>query len=303
MCHPFREWMTHYTSPCQLREWVTHRPPVNCCHRHRSFRIINVPVDEEFGSSRYNNQRSIYNRDTYIVGLLAIWNEKVKLNTTVTNKILTLPNLISFFRLLLVPIFAVLLVKYENNVAAFVLFLVAASTDFLDGVIARATGQVSRLGQQLDPFVDRILILTAVILVFVMGRVPAWILVALMARDALMLLMMIRLRRAGRESFKVVFVGKAATALNMAGFCSLILLWPEVGGLGLVDIGFLPGWGESSAYLGTWLLYIGTILAWVAGIYYFWRVSRAGTSASTAESSTEESAAHTLQPGQVFKKE
>ncbi|MCL2807737.1 MAG: VanW family protein [Coriobacteriia bacterium] len=196
------------------------------------------------------------------------------MKTIVSNRILTLPNLISFIRLLLVPIFAVLLVGYENNIAAFIIFLVAVSTDFLDGAVARATGQITQLGQQLDPLVDRVLILTAVILVFILGRVPLWILVLLIARDMCMLVMLIRLQAAGEPRPKVVMVGKMATALNMAGFCSLILFWPELGGLGIIDAGFLPGWGSSPALLGIWLLYLGTILAWAAGIYYMLNARR-----------------------------
>ncbi|MDR2036259.1 MAG: VanW family protein [Coriobacteriales bacterium] len=193
------------------------------------------------------------------------------MTTAVSNKIFTLPNLISFTRLLLVPVFAVLFVGYHSDIAAFILFLVAITTDFVDGAVARATNQVSRLGQQLDPLVDRVLILTAVILVFIVGRVPVWILVLLVARDACMLVLLFRLRAVGQINFKVAFIGKLATACNMVGFCFLILNWPELAGLGVIDAGFLPGWGSKPAPLGIWFLYAGVILAWIAGIYYILR--------------------------------
>ncbi|MDR1357822.1 MAG: VanW family protein [Coriobacteriales bacterium] len=193
------------------------------------------------------------------------------MNTEVTNRILTLPNLISLIRLLLVPVFAVMLVGYHNNIAAFVIFLIAASTDFLDGAVARGTGQVSKLGQQLDPLVDRVLILTTVIAVFVVGRVPLWVLLLIVARDLSMLVLLGQLRAAGRPRFKVAFIGKAATAIIMAGFCMLILAWPEVGGLGIIDSSAFPGWGSSVAPLGIWFVYTGTALAWITGIYYMVR--------------------------------
>ncbi len=193
------------------------------------------------------------------------------MSTEITNRILTLPNLISLIRLLLVPVFAVTLVVYQNNIAAFVLFLVAASTDFLDGAIARSMGQVSRLGQQLDPLVDRILILTGVIAVYIVGRVPLWILLLIFARDLSMLVLLAQLRATGQPKFEVAYIGKAATAIIMAGFCLLILNWPEVGGLGLIDSAYLPGWGSTPAPLGMWLVYCGVVLAWAAGIYYMIR--------------------------------
>lgn len=194
------------------------------------------------------------------------------MSTEATNRILTLPNIISVIRLLLVPIFAIMLVVYENNVAAFILFLVAASTDFLDGAIARATSQVTRLGQQLDPLVDRVLILTAVILIYLVGRTPLWVLLLIVARDLSMLVLIWQLRSEGMPKLRVAFVGKAATAVIMAGFCLLILNWPEVPGLGLIiDSKMLPGWGSAPAPLGIWLVYVGVGLAWAAGIYYMLR--------------------------------
>ena len=195
------------------------------------------------------------------------------MSTEVSNKIATLPNLISFIRLLLVPVFGVLLVMYENNAAAFIVFLIAAATDFVDGAVARATGQVSRFGQRLDPLVDRVLILTAIVLVFIVGRVPFWVLLLIVARDISMLVLIGQLRKAGQQEFKVVFIGKAATAVIMAGFCMLILGWPEVSGLGLFNSDVFPGWGDASASLGIWFLYLGVVLAWAAGIFYMLQAS------------------------------
>ena len=213
------------------------------------------------------------------------------MNTTVTNRVLTLPNLISIIRLLLVPFIAVSLVVYENNVAAFVLFLIAVLSDFVDGAVARSTGQVSRLGQQLDPIVDRVLIITAVIVVFIIGRVPLWIVILLVARDVVMFVFLARLGTDDRQLFKVAFIGKVATAVNMVGFCSLILNWPLIGGLGIIEAGFLPGWGASSAPLGIWFLYLGVILAWAAGIHYLLRTRNAGSRyAGGRQASTRQSA-------------
>ena len=71
----------------------------------------------------------------------------------VSNKIFTLPNLLSFIRFCMIPAFLVLLLNGYNLIAT-ILFAVAASTDWIDGQVARRTNSVSKLGQLLDPFVD-----------------------------------------------------------------------------------------------------------------------------------------------------
>ncbi|MDR2109483.1 MAG: VanW family protein [Coriobacteriales bacterium] len=191
-----------------------------------------------------------------------------------TDRILTIPNLITLLRLLLVPLAFVLLVEHQNNVAAFLVYGVAATTDFLDGLVARSTGQVSRLGQQLDPLVDRALILSAVIAVFIVGRVPLWLLVVLVGRDLVLLLLSIHMLRVYHRRFEVVFTGKVATALIMAGFSLLILNGPQLPGLGLFNTELLPGWGSEPASLGIWLLYVGCPCSLAAGAIYLYRGTR-----------------------------
>ena len=88
----------------------------------------------------------------------------------VSNKIFTLPNLISFIRLLMIPIFLVLLF-HDLNLAATLLFAIAASTDWVDGQVARRTNQVSRLGQLLDPAVDRLLMISGVLGLFLVAAI------------------------------------------------------------------------------------------------------------------------------------
>ena len=105
----------------------------------------------------------------------------------VSNKIFTLPNLISFIRLLMIPIFLVLLF-HDLNLAATLLFAIAASTDWVDGQVARRTNQVSRLGQLLDPAVDRLLMISGVLGLFLVGRLPLWIILFVVIRDLILLI-------------------------------------------------------------------------------------------------------------------
>jgi cardiolipin synthase len=190
---------------------------------------------------------------------------------TVTGKIFTIPNLLSLVRLILLPVFFVLLVQYENNVMAFLVILAASLTDLIDGPIARATHTVSRLGQWLDPFVDRVFIIVGIIAIYVAGRVPLWILLLLLGRDACMLVLTVYQKRRFNRNFKVIFLGKFTTALVMAGFCSLVLWWPILPSAHIIDISFLPGWGSVEAPLGVWLLYAGVIVSWITAAIYLYR--------------------------------
>ncbi|GHT77826.1 hypothetical protein FACS1894104_0060 [Actinomycetota bacterium] len=203
------------------------------------------------------------------------------MNQEVSNKVFTIPNMITLARLLLLPVYIVLLLHFHNDVAAFLVFMLAACTDFIDGLVARNLNQISKIGQQLDPLVDRLLIISAVIVVFIAGRVPLWLVIVLLARDATMLVLTFYMKSKFNRNFKVVFVGKAATVFVMAGFCGLILNLPQVSGLGLLNAGFLPAWGAESAPIGIWFLYIGAVLAWIAGAIYLYKGTRPETRQDT----------------------
>ena len=97
----------------------------------------------------------------------------------------SVPNTLTFLRILLVPILVVvLLTKFEGQeFYGLGLFLVAALTDFLDGFIARRWGLVTRLGKLLDPAADKILTSAAFISLVELGRAPAWIVVTIVARE------------------------------------------------------------------------------------------------------------------------
>ncbi|MDR1422529.1 MAG: CDP-alcohol phosphatidyltransferase family protein [Coriobacteriales bacterium] len=193
----------------------------------------------------------------------------------VTNKVFTIANLLSVARLLLLPVFFVLFVVYRLDALGFIVLLVAALTDLVDGYVARATHTVSRLGQQLDPFVDRVFIVVAVFAIFLVGRLPLWLLLALLVRDAAMLVLTVYQHFRLKRAFKVIFLGKVTTVLVMSGFCSLVLWWPLVPGAGVLEASFLPGLGDSSAPLGYGLLYLGAIVSWITAGIYLVRVIRA----------------------------
>lgn len=191
----------------------------------------------------------------------------------VSNRILTVANVITMVRLAMVPMAFILLVSGKNNVAAFIVFAVAASTDWVDGQIARRTDTVTVLGKELDPLVDRFLIAAGVVGLVVVGRLPVWLAVILVARDAVILSGSARMKLLGIPPIPVMFLGKVTTALLMTGFSGLILNWPEFGGLGLIESEALPGLGNDSASVWVWVVYAGSVLSVITGVKYF-RIGR-----------------------------
>jgi CDP-diacylglycerol--glycerol-3-phosphate 3-phosphatidyltransferase len=101
----------------------------------------------------------------------------------------TLPNAIGFTRLALVPLFLVLALSSDDGrtASATVLFSVAAGSDYLDGLVARLTGQYSRLGTLLDPLVDRLVIVSGVVVAWKFELLPRWGLAVLAVRELLVL--------------------------------------------------------------------------------------------------------------------
>lgn len=185
----------------------------------------------------------------------------------VTNRVFTLANAISFIRLLMVPAYLALLL-HGCDVLATVLFAAAALTDFVDGQVARRTHTVSKLGQLLDPAVDRILMITGVLGVFLVGRIPLWIIVVVLARDLLMLIGGGILLTKYKIRIPVIYPGKVATTLLFVGFAGLLLNWPLAAGLGWCDIAWLPGFTDQPVSWGIWFLYVGLILGVATTAYY-----------------------------------
>ncbi len=183
------------------------------------------------------------------------------------DKVFTVPNVISFIRLCMVPAFLVLLFNGQN-LAATVLFAVAASTDWVDGQIARRTHQVSRLGQLLDPAVDRILMISGVAGLFFVGRLPLWIIVVVLLRDGSLLLGGSYILKRYNVRVAVVYAGKVATTFLFVGFAGLLLDWPLLAGLGWCDWSWLPGFNGQAVSWGIWFVYAGLGLAVYTTCHY-----------------------------------
>ena len=193
--------------------------------------------------------------------------EEQRQEQEVSDKIFTVPNVISFIRLCCIPLFFVLLLT-GYDIPATVVFALAAGTDFLDGQIARRTNSVSKLGQLLDPTVDRLLMIFGVIGLLCVHRLPLWIVIVVIVRDLFLLLGGAYLLTAYRIRIPVIYPGKFATTFLFVGFVGLLLNWPILPGLGLVGATWLPGLNAASCSWGIWFVYAGLILSIGTAIYY-----------------------------------
>ena len=160
----------------------------------------------------------------------------------------TIPNAIGFARIALIPVFLVLGLQSDDGRDgwAFALFAFIAWTDYLDGMVARITGQYSRLGALLDPLTDRLLVLAGAIVAWEFDLLPHWALLVLAAREFLMLVLTQVALRRGMD-LKVNMLGRWA-------------VWPVMSALALSLI--VDSWVDDV------LLYIGLAMTLAATALY-----------------------------------
>lgn len=177
------------------------------------------------------------------------------------SRFFNIPNTITLLRILLIPVFILLLISPNpfKALAAAVVFTIASLTDWLDGYIARKSGQVTKLGILLDPIADKLLIAAALILLVDMDKIPSWIAVVIIGRE----LAVTGLRAIALSRGSVMPAETAGKVKMFSQILSIILL--------LID----------GKYLGINLFVIGSVSLWIAmvlslssGIRYFisfWR--------------------------------
>ena len=160
----------------------------------------------------------------------------------------TLPNAIGFARLALIPVFLALALSSQSGTDALpaVIFAVIAWSDYLDGIAARLTGQYSRFGMLLDPFVDRLLVVAGLAVCWHFELLPRWAIAVLVARELLLLAVgQVALRR----GFELT--------INWPG---RLAVWPTMSAIFFALVGL-----KTTAAI---LLYIGLALAWYAVVLY-----------------------------------
>ena len=169
---------------------------------------------------------------------------------TVSDRVLTLPNVLSALRLVGVPVFLWLLFTHQD-VWAFVVLALSGLTDYLDGKIARRFNLVSRVGQLLDPLADRLYVLTTLVALTIRDIIPLWLLIVLVGRDLFMGVVILLLKRVGQTGLPVHFVGKAAT-FNLLYAFPILLLSSVEGVIG--DVAQPLGWAFAWWGVGLYLL-------------------------------------------------
>jgi cardiolipin synthase len=160
----------------------------------------------------------------------------------------TIPNAIGFVRLALIPIFLVLALSSDGGTDALpaILFAVISWSDYFDGIAARITGQYSRFGALLDPFVDRLLVVSGLLVCWNFELLPRWAIAVLVARELFLLVFsQVGLRRG--LQLKINWPGRLA-------------VWPTMSAIFFALVGLTT--------LAEVLLYIGLVLAYVAVVLY-----------------------------------
>jgi len=173
-----------------------------------------------------------------------------------TDRILTVPNVITVARLSLLPVFLWLLFARDDRASAAWLLAALGTTDFLDGYIARHFDQVSDLGKVLDPVADRLLFFVGVGGILVDGSVPLWFAIAVLVREALVAGATLALAALGARRIDVTWFGKAATF-------DLMIAFP----LFLASESTL-GWADTAETLAYVFGIPGLVLAWYSAALY-----------------------------------
>lgn len=184
--------------------------------------------------------------------VLAAWRE-------IGQDSLNLPNLLTLTRILLIPVFVVLFATpdQDRSLMAAIVFVVAAVTDMLDGYLARKSGQVTKLGKLLDPIADKLLVLSALILLVNVDRVSALVAILIIARE--LGVTGIRAIAAGEGLIIAAeTTGKYKMALQVVAIVMLILEGTWLSALGNLHLA------------GTVTLYLSLLLGYVSGGQYVW---------------------------------
>ena len=186
-----------------------------------------------------------------------------------TSAVLTIPNVLSFARIATIPFLVWAVVHHGTERTGLLAFAVVASTDWVDGYVARRTGSVSALGKLLDPVADRLLIVSLLVALVVRGVFPTWAAALIAVRDVSLLVVgaVVLARRGVR--IDVRRIGKAASAALMLGVP--LVAWANLD-LWLADAARVIGWVAFA---------VGIVLSYVAAALYAADLRRALASTTT----------------------
>jgi len=165
----------------------------------------------------------------------------------------TLPNALSSLRIAAIPLFVVLIVDRDTTFSGVIVFAIVCATDWVDGVVARATGQVSELGAMLDPVADRLAIAAGLVALVARDAFPLWAAAAIVGRDLAVLVggiallprdIRIEVRRLGKVATFTLMIAIVTIAWGRLGYAladgMLALGWVAFA-VGVVE-SYVVGW-------------------------------------------------------------
>ena len=172
------------------------------------------------------------------------------------DRIFTIPNVISFVRLLMIPVFLYLLFGRDNRAGAAGLLAGLGATDWVDGYIARHFNQTSALGKILDPTADRLMLLVSVAAIIIDGAIPAVVAALVLFREAAVAIAALVLAAMGARRIDVTWYGKAGTFGLMFAIPFFLTAESTI------------GWRDTAEVLA-WLCVVpGLVLGYIAAVQY-----------------------------------
>lgn len=173
-----------------------------------------------------------------------------------------LPTILTLSRIFLIPFFV--LSAYPYPILGAIIFSIASITDFLDGYLARRSGQVTKFGIIMDPIADKFLVISALVVLVDQDWLKAWIVIIIIVRE--FLVTALRVVALSKDIIiKAEMGGKIKTATQITGIICLLLPRDFLG----IDL-----WGLDIKDIGTDAIYISLVLAFVSGVQYtiaFWK--------------------------------
>jgi cardiolipin synthase len=166
--------------------------------------------------------------------------------------VLTIPNALTFLRFLGIPLFIYLALSKHADGWAILTLAIGGATDYFDGKLARALNQESKFGEIADPTIDRLYILAVLIVLYIRGAIPLWLIAILIARDIFMAIVALVIQVKGFPPLTVTYLGKAATFNLLYAFPFLLLALSDSW---YGTLAFIMGW--AFAFWGV-ALYLAT---------------------------------------------
>ncbi|MGD0076700.1 MAG: CDP-alcohol phosphatidyltransferase family protein [Candidatus Binataceae bacterium] len=181
--------------------------------------------------------------------------ESTKLSTLGAHHLLNIPNFLTLFRIILIPFFVVLIDERRLTEGLYV-FAAAAVTDALDGTVARWFDSKTELGAFLDPFADKLLLVSSFVVLTIEGAFPAWLLSVIVIRDVVVVFgyLMLVFFTAERMPVRPSYFGKVSTFMQLACVIDALL-----------------GFGKNSGDLWYGLLYMTVAMTCISGLHYMYR--------------------------------